>query len=265
MAKPKQVNPGDSTTTTTVPTTDTTVPKEIVTPDEDTSTGGNTLFTPSGTGFAGNYDPYWKAPDKTLLNDPTIPYIYRSQDYRIIFSIPESDIVGLQSRLSRMYPGWTPGIKGNRTDTKTVDKFKDLLVQINNQLNVPNSPIAGADWDKALDYFALNPIAGGTAGTQKPAIRLTNPIDLKSVFKKASTSTLGRALSDDEIMKLVTTYQGLETTYQQQASTGSGAVVTQAPDAGAFAEQQARKLAPEEATANDYTDYVGALSQLLQG
>lgn len=260
MVKTRDTSGSSSTTSTTVPkTTPTTVPGGIVAPDEDQNKSPD-IFTVTGTGYAGGYDPAWKAPDKALLNNPQTPYHYKTNDWQILLSIPESEITGLQTRLMKAYPNWKPGQLGTRTDTKTVTKFKQLMGQINLDSN-----IAGADWSKALDYLALHPVADESPTKQRPAIRLTNPIDLKSVFKKASTSTLGRALSDKEITQLVTTYQGLETTYQQQASTGSGATVVQAPDAGAFAEQQARKLAPQEATANDYTDYVGALSQLLQG
>jgi hypothetical protein len=57
----------------------------------------------------------------------------------------------------------------------------------------------------------------------------------------------------------------METQYQRGAATGAGGTVVQPPDPTALAEQRARKLKPTAAKATEYSDYIGALSELLQG
>ena len=51
--------------------------------------------------------------------------------------------------------------------------------------------------------------------------------------------------------------------YQQRAAVGG--TVTAPASADVFAEKQIRKQAPVEAEANDYLNYMGALSEWLQG
>jgi hypothetical protein len=235
---------------------------------EDPNTGvcvpvkSTTPLAVAGGGFAGGIDPDFKAPADEKFRDPTKPYAFTNDDWQILNTLSKDKVIAVQSQLQAAFSGFKPGTLGNRFDSNTVKYFKLALGRIN-ALNVdPNSPLRGKNVDEALAYLTTIPQLDG-AGTSLPSYRLTNPEDLKTVFTKAAQSVVGRTLPEQDLMKLVNTYQGLEKTYQQQAS--AGGTVTQAPDAGVFAQEQVRKAAPVEAEATDYVSYISSLSDLMQG
>ena len=251
-------NNESSSTSTTVPSPTTTVPPPV---DPRTgASGGVTLpsldIKPS---YAGGIDPTWKAPDKSVFNNPINPYLYLSNDWQIILKTPKDQVVGLQTKLMQAFPGWKPGVMGRINDDKTIAKVKDLLGYINT-----DETIRGADLTRALDYYAKNPLEV-QAASQRAAVRLTSPIDLRKPFERGAQAAIGEAFRPAQTKKLVTEFGQMETQYQRGAATGAGGTVVQPPDPTAFAEERARKLKPTAAKATEYSDYMGALSELLQG
>ena len=247
-----------SSTSTTVPSRTPPVPPPVVKPD---ATGGvkklpSLEIKPS---YAGGIDPTWKAPDKSVFNNPTTPYLYLSNDWQIILKTPKDQVVGLQTKLMQAFPGWKPGVMGRINDDKTIAKVKDLLGYINT-----DEAIRGADLTRALDYYAKNPLEV-QAASQRAAVRLTNPIDLRPSFERGAQATIGQTFTPEQTKKLETQFAQMETQYQRGAATGAGGTVIQPPDPTAFAQEQARKLQPTAAKATEYSDYMGILSELLQG
>lgn len=250
-------NNESSTTSTTVPSPTTTVP-----PPVDPRQGQQpTVLTGIGLGptYAGGIDPTYKAPDKSVFNNPTNPYLYKSNDWQIILKMPKDQIVGFQTKLMQAFPGWKPGVLGRVNDDKTISKVKDLLGYINT-----DETIRGADLTRALDYYAKNPLEI-PAATQRAAVRLTSPIDLRPSFERGAQSVIGQRLAPEQTKKMVTEFGQMEAEYQRGAATGAGGTVIQPPDPTAFAQEQARKLQPTAAKATEYSDYMGILSELLQG
>ncbi len=245
-----------STTSTTMPssTTPTTVPV-----DPDKVASGGLITGTAGTGYAGGIDPEWKAPDKSKFNNPNDPYFYKSQDWQIILKMPKEKIIGFQNNLMKAFPGWKPGVLGRINDDKTIAKVKDLMGYINT-----DETIKGADLEKALEYYSKNPLEV-QAASQRAAVRLTNPIDLRKPFERGAQAAIGEVFSPQQTKKMETEFAQMETQYQRGAATGAGGTVIQPPDPTAFAEEQARKLQPTAAKATEYSDYMGILSQLLQG
>lgn len=254
---PQDNSGSSSTTSTTVPSPTTTVPPPV---DPRTGTsGGVTLPSLVGPTYAGGIDPNYKAPDKSVFNNPTNPYLYKSNDWQIILKIPKDQVVGIQTKLMQAFPGFKPGVLGRINDDKTIAKVKDLLGYINT-----DEAIRGADLIRALDYYAKNPLEI-PAASQKAAVRLTSPIDLRKPFERGAQAAIGQRLAPEQTQKMVTEFGQMETQYQRGAATGAGGTVIQPPDPTAFAEQQARKLQPTAAKATEYSDYMGVLSELLQG
>jgi hypothetical protein len=91
---------------------------------------------------------------------------------------------------------------------------------------------------------------------------LTNPEDLKAIFRKAAQDSLGRNLQDGDINRLVETYQAQEARYQKQVSTVGG-VVTQAPSAQAFAQSAINKDFGTEVNTRKLSDIFGAIDANL--
>jgi hypothetical protein len=159
------------------------------------------------------------------------------------------------------FPGYRASV-GNRSDPKLKSYFGKALTQINLLNSDPSSPTRGMTLDQALAYLAKNPV-GDVDGSGLPTIRLNDPDTLKKAFTGGAQSALGRSLSEQEMTKLVEAYNQLDRQYQM--GTTKGGTVMQPPNAEVFAETQAEKLSPEEAEANDYSSYIGVLSDWMQG
>ncbi len=247
---PQDGSDSSSTTSTTIP------PVDPRTGASGATTLPSVVTKPS---YAGGIDPEWVAPDKSVFNNPNNPYFYKSNDWQIILKTPKDQVVALQTKLMQAFPGWKPGVLGRINDDKTIAKVKDLLGYVNT-----DEAVKGADIQTALEYYAKNPLEV-QAASQKAAVRLTNPIDLRKPFERGAQAAIGEVFSPQQTKKMEQEFAQMETQYQKGAATGAGGTVIQPPDPTAFAEEQARKLQPTAAKATEYSDYMGILSQLLQG
>lgn len=223
---------------------------------------GETGFTSSGTTYVGGVNPNYKIPTTWRdPNNPNEPYKYTTDDLNIIYKLSTEKLAQVNKLLMKAFPGYKPTSLTNRFDSKLKSTFGKALSVLNVYIGDPNSPVAGKSIYDQLQFLSENPVF--EAGTKLPTYRLDNPDDLKKVFTKASQSSLGRTISDDELDKLVKAYQQQSIEYQQRSAIGG--TVTAPASADVFAEKQIRKQAPVEAEANDYLNYMGALSEWLQG
>ena len=218
-----------------------------------------TIWNTGDTGFAGGVDPTYKAPGKNEFNNPLKKYTYTTRDWQMLLSMSQTDVISVQQQLMKAYPGFKPRALGDRTDPKTITYFKYALGRINQE-----PTIQGQDVMTALPWMVANPLPISSSGSGLPSFKLTNPIDLKTIFNKASQSVVGRQLDEADLNKLVSTYQTAELDYQKGKTAKAGAVVM-APDAGAFASKKILEQNPAEAEAYDYLTYIDRLSSLLQG
>lgn len=214
-------------------------------------------FDTSATGFAGGVDPNYKAPGKDKFNNPLEKYTYTTRDWQMLLTMSKDDVISVQQQLIKAYPGFKPRALGDRTDPKTITYFKYALGRINQE-----PAIQGQDIMAALPWMIENPLPISSSETGLPAFKLTNPIDLKTIFNKTSQSVVGRQLDEADLNKLVTTYQAAELDYQKGKTAKAGAVVM-APDAGAFAAKKILEENPTEASATSHADYIGALSKMM--
>jgi hypothetical protein len=249
------------TPTTTVPSTKATIP------GSDTG-GGDGSDISSGFDIgapAGGIKVDWKPPLASNFGDPQTPYTWKNNDWQIINTLTSKDVMQVQSLLQKAMPGFSPGVVGSRYDSKTVSKLKEAIIQFNALQQDPNNiGIRGKNFMQSLEYLAANPVLDGSSGGGAGrTISLRDPNTLKKAFEGGAQSALGRTLSPEDMDKLVKSFNQLDTSYQRAAS--GGGIVVQPPDAGVFAETQAEKLAPVEAEANDYMNYMGVLSQWMQG
>ena len=135
--------------------------------------------------------------------------------------------------------------------TKPIAAFAALMTESN---------LVGQTWEQMLTFRQTQPISGVSSGLQ--SYRVTNPLDLRSVFRKAAQDTLGRGdIPRDQLDRMVSAYQQAERTYQQKAA--GGGTVTQAPSATTFGEEQIEKQNPDEATAYKFAEYAQVFERLL--
>lgn len=207
----------------------------------------------------GGIDPNYPMPTSWGTVDK--PYTFTTRDINIIYKISTDKLTAYQGLLQKAIPGYIPS-SGNKSDPRLKSAFSKALTQINLLNSDPTSPLRGKSLDEALAYLAKNPVPAA-GGSGLPTIRLNDPDTLKKAFTGGAQSALGRSLTEQEMNKLVQAYNQLDTQYQMGAKT-NGAVM-QPPNAEVFAETQAEKMSPAEAEANDYSSYIGVLSDWLKG
>jgi hypothetical protein len=247
--------------TTTVPSTKPTIPGS----DTPGGSGGSDILSGFDIGApAGGIKVDWSPPLASNFGDPNTPYQWKNNDWQVLNTMDSKTILQVQTLLQKAFPGFSPGVAGSRYDSKTVSKLKDAIVTFNAlQQDANNTGIRGKNLMQSLEYLAANPVLDGTSGGAGRTISLRDPNTLKKAFEGGAQSALGRTLSPEDMDKLLKSFNQLDTNYQRAAS--GGGIVVQPPDAGVFAETQAEKLAPVEAEANDYMNYMGALSDWMQG
>ena len=151
--------------------------------------------------------------------------------------------------------------RGNGISNSDISAFQDYLNYAN---------IMGVDYEKALylykDQNPVNPYlqAGGGGGRKAPR-QVTNPADLKAVFKKASQDLLGQAIDDNVAEQFVQSFQNQQLQQQTQLETQSGGVVAQAPDAGVAAEKMIERRFGEEVRVQNAVNFGGIMDQMIKG
>ena len=266
-----------STTTTTLPiatkttmapkpknetSPDTTIPGQVATDDIVITPGG-------GTGYAGGIDPNYKPPTKAQFLDPNKPYVYKSQDWQILLTMPQADVISIQRNLMKAFPGFKPGQLGNRYDPKTIKYFKSALGRINqfssDATDALGVGIRGKSTVDAVAAIAKIPmVAGSDESTSGPQpYRLTSPTDLKAIFRKASQDALGRSLGEGDLNRMVAAYQSNELKYQKTYAAGGTA--TQQADPTTFAQSQIEKDFSGEVNVNKLDDIFSAIDNALSG
>lgn len=96
-------------------------------------------------------------------------------------------------------------------------------------------------------------------------VELSNPDDLRRISQKVATSTLGRALTDDEVAKFVAGFQGVQHSTQSQAYgvDETGGTVVAPPAADTAAETFARRADPTAAGGQDFFRTFSAFRRIL--
>ena len=142
-------------------------------------------------------------------------------------------------------------------DPKSAAAYRELLGYANS---------VGMPADRALDLYASTPEMDGGQQRQPLMTRLSNPADLRSIFKEAATKYAGEA-PDDEIEKMVAAYQAQEASVQQTAygMDETGGTITEQASPDAFAEDYLRRTKPVETGAVDMLEQLNAASDWLFG
>lgn len=101
-------------------------------------------------------------------------------------------------------------------------------------------------------------VSSGGAGRR---YRVSNPEDLKVVFKRIAQETIGRNFSDDEALRAVQAFQQQEIA----AQSAGGGVVTEGMGPDVFAQKFATETAPTEAQGYKYLGYVDKFFNAIGG
>jgi hypothetical protein len=262
MASRKMTTSFPMTTSGQGSTPTTTVPSDTggsITEPDDELPGGFTL----GGAYQGGINKDYKLPTADQFGDPQNPYYYKNDDWQMILRRTTNDVAIIQSKLIKAFPDYKPGRVGDKLDNNTIYYLKKAMARINMMNQDSTNPVRGKTLDDALTYLSNNPAPGDKTKSSLPSYRLTSTEDLKAVFTRAAQDTIGRTLSDRELQRLADAYNQQEMAYQKKAAYGGTAM--QAPQPTTFAEGQIEQKFATEAKANDYTNYVSILSQMMAG
>lgn len=127
---------------------------------------------------------------------------------------------------------------GNGTSTADIAAVSRFLLRAN---------VEGLDQESALVYLQSNIPQAFPSSKSSGPYRLTNPADLKRAFQSVSQSVLGRGLADEDVERMVKTYQTLEAKAGSAAATAESGGVTGAPSVETFATDKIRQRFKGEA------------------
>lgn len=173
---------------------------------------------------------------------------YFSGDEDMINAMSSEQIADVQYNLylaGQLGKNYTPGV----VDSQTRSAFRDVLGVANRQ---------STDWVSAIKTLREGQ---ASKGGDLPTYRLSNPEDLKAVFRRSAQEMLGRTLSDSDMEDLVNTFQQRELRFQKQAQ--AGGVVTQGPEAQTFAQKQLTSKFGEEVNVRNMQDIFSGIDEAL--
>lgn len=199
----------------------------------------------------------------------SVPPRYFDGDQWLPGSLSPQDMTTLQKAMVAAGMAKPGQLQIGVWDTASMSVYSQLLAYANS---------SGTDWKTALDQWGAAHTANPETGaTHVPlTVKVTNPDDLRSVFRAAIINTLGQGWDSAKIDQMVNAYQGVETQaqYQQYAqqgsgssdpSAGTGGTVVAPPTPQAFAEQQAKTENPDLAQEHDTLGYISQFHQMLAG
>ena len=123
--------------------------------------------------------------------------------------------------------------------------------------------LAGVTRERYLTEILKNRPKEARGGGAPRRYRVSNPDDLKAVFKRVAQETIGRGFTDEEATQAVQAYQQRE--IQAQQAMYAGGTMTEQPSADVFAQQFAQQVAPTEANGYKFLGYMNQLFQAAGG
>lgn len=250
-----------TTTTTTAPP----APPTTLAPTPAFKPGDKATVKVDGVTYAGGINPTYQGLEKNnsySTASPTAPYTYTNEDWQTILKYSVGEVNTLQKQLMKAFPGFAPGVLGDKTDKKTIAQLKVALGRINLLSSEDASPLRGEKLNSQLQLLTGMPTAQ-TSSSRLPSFQLSNPADLKAVFKKAAQDSLGRNLEEGDLNRLVESYQAQQLQYQKSVSTGGTTV--QAPNAETFATTSIEKDFGDEVNIQKMDNIFSSIDKALSG
>ncbi len=128
---------------------------------------------------------------------------------------------------------------------------------------------SGVDWSTALmgyaDKMSIAGMKSGGSGRAPLQVRLSNPDDLREVFKQAAYNRMGgKFASPDQEQAFIDAFHAAESGYQHAAYNQGGTVV-EPPSADTMAEQTLKETDAAGVEAGGYAGYARQWRDMLMG
>lgn len=163
--------------------------------------------------------------------------------------------------LKRLYESGQYGgsKRGNGFSSADINAFADLLWYS----NAKNKPFKEALREFEKDFPKSSSLLQGVG--RKPPRQVTNPAEIKAVFRKTAQNMLGRSLPDNVADQFVQMIQSQEATFQQQLATQSGGTLTQPADVGLQAQQLVESQFEDQLRVQNAATFAGTMDQMIKG
>jgi hypothetical protein len=125
-------------------------------------------------------------------------------------------------------------------------------------------------FDRAIDEyqkeFGKDPrLVSGAGGVRKAPRQVSNPAEIKAVFRKTAQNMLGRSLPDDVADQFVQMIQSQQATFQQQLATQSGGTIAQPAAMDVQAQQLVESQFEDQLRVQNAATFAGTMDQMIKG
>lgn len=197
----------------------------------------------------------------------------QSELEREFYAQDPNDLATLQKRLhaAGLYGGIDPeNIVLGVPDEITFKAYQSAVLRAARYYDAGQHKTVDDVLDEAAGVYEEVQAASGRSGsgrTRAPlSVDLTSPEDLRAIAQRSATSLIGRALSDGELSRFVSSFHAAQGQAQSAAyNTGdAGGTAVAAPSPVAAAETFARQAAPTAAGGQDFLRTFTAFSNILR-
>lgn len=197
---------------------------------------------------------------------PVAPSFFEGDEVGFLFSLRPDAVAALQSQLTAaglLDPeAYQPGFVGGASNDPTVSAIQVVMSYANRAGYRTVTDALRAYTSSGFGAVGAQGYGGGAGAKRLPA-PVSNPDDLKGVFRAAVIDTLGTGWSDGQINAMVADYQAHERAYNSQVAAGESAPEVQLPSAETFAVTAAKAADPTGAQGQEFLEAGNALQSML--
>lgn len=178
-----------------------------------------------------------------------------------VYRMPKDQVKRLQDRLVGAGLLSRKAITYGVADEDTVAAYEKLLLRASYGHKTPDEAL-----DEAIAAGAPS-LDGGGRERAPFSPTVSSPEEIRAALDQAVPAIIGHALSDAESTQLVSLYQSLQVRAQRQAydTAESGGTSTSVVPFDVFAEQQAKRLHPDDAQTRGLANLAKAFLSGIQG
>ena len=199
-----------------------------------------------------------------LIGAPVAPTFFEGSEYSFVYGMRPDALAALQAQLSQIGlldpDSYSPGFAGGGNDP-TLEAIR-VVMSFANRAGYRTVTDALRAYEQG-GFGAVGSQGYQGAASQRMAAPVSNPDDLRAVFRAAVIDTLGTGWSEAQINAMVEDYQAHERAYNSQVAAGETAPEEQLPSAETFAVNAAKAEAPVDAQGQDFLGAAGALTSML--
>jgi hypothetical protein len=198
-----------------------------------------------------------------ILGLPIGATFFEGAEYSFVYGMRPAELAALQAQLTAVGlldpDTYSPGFAGGGNDP-TLDAIR-VVMSFANRAGYRTVTDALRAYEEG-GFGAVGSEGYQGAANARMAAPVSNPDDLKRVFRAAVIDTLGAGWSEGDINAMVADYQAHERSFNQRAAAGE-AIDEQVASPETFAIEAAAAADPTAAQGQDFLEVANSLSGML--